>query len=68
MGVTKIMGLLLFLVGLFLIILSILALLNIAVDFGVGERLIVFVGGLILCVLGFIMARDRPGPEEEIEQ
>ncbi|MBI5879587.1 MAG: hypothetical protein HZB53_18205 [Chloroflexi bacterium] len=65
--ITKIMGLLLFLVGLFLIILSILALLSLGVDFGVGERLMIFIGGLILCVLGFIMARDRQPAEEELQ-
>lgn len=65
--ITKVMGLLLFLVGLFLIILSILSLLDLYPNLGVGERLMVFIGGLVLCVLGYIMARDRSTGEEELQ-
>ncbi len=58
--VTKFMGLLLFLVGFFLIILAMAALLDFIQPSGLFERLLMFVGGLILCVLGYIMARDQP--------
>lgn len=62
--ITKVMGLLLFLVGLFLLVLSVLALLEQVGPFGAGERLLMFFGGLILCVVGFIMARDRTASYE----
>lgn len=58
--VTKIMGLLLFLVGFFLIILATLALLGFVEPSGLGERLLMFIGGLVLCVVGYFMARDQP--------
>jgi hypothetical protein len=59
--ITKFMGLLLFLVGFFLIVLAMAALLNLIQPSGLFERLLMFIGGLVLCVLGYIMARD-PGP------
>ena len=63
--ITKVMGFALFLVGLFLLVLSVLALLEMVGPFNLGERLLMFFGGLILCVLGFIMARDRTSRFEE---
>jgi LysE type translocator. len=57
--VTKFMGLLLFLVGFFLIILAMAALLNLIQPSGLFERVLMFLGGLILCVLGYVMARDQ---------
>jgi threonine/homoserine/homoserine lactone efflux protein len=57
--ITKFMGLLLFLVGFALIILSLFALLGLIQPSGLFERLLMFVGGLILCVLGYVMARDQ---------
>ena len=63
--ITKVMGFALFLVGLFLLVLSILALLERVGPFSAGERLLMFFGGLILCVIGFIMARDRSSRFEE---
>jgi hypothetical protein len=59
--ITKFMGLLLFLVGFFLIILAMAALLDLIQPSGLFERLLMFIGGLVLCVIGYIMARD-PGP------
>ena len=59
----KFMGLLLFLVGFFLIILAMAALLDLIQPSGLFERLLMFIGGLILCVLGYFMARD-PVPGE----
>ncbi len=58
--VTKIMGLLLFLMGFFLIVLATLALLGFVEPSGLGERVLMYVAGLILCVVGYIMARDQP--------
>ena len=57
--VTKVMGLLLFVVGLFLIILATLALLSF-LPIGLFERFLVFGGGLLLCVVGYVMARNQP--------
>ena len=58
--VTKFMGLLLFLVGFFLIILAMAALLNLIQPSGLFERVLMFIGGLVLCVIGYVMARDQP--------
>lgn len=58
--VTKFMGLLLFLVGFFLIVLALAALLELIQPSGLFERILMFVGGLILCVIGYVMARDQP--------
>jgi len=60
--ITKFMGLLLFLVGFFLIILAMAALLDLIQPSGLFERLLMFIGGMVLCVLGYFMARDQaPG-------
>jgi hypothetical protein len=58
--ITKWMGLVLFLVGLALILLAIFALLGFIQPSGLFERLLMFIGGVILCVLGYFMARDQP--------
>jgi threonine/homoserine/homoserine lactone efflux protein len=58
--ITKFMGLLLFLVGFVLIILAMSALLGLIQPSGLFERLLMFIGGVVLCVLGYIMARDQP--------
>ncbi len=57
--ITKVMGTLLFLTGLFLIILATLALLGYIEPRGLFERFLMFGGGLILAVLGYFMARDQ---------
>ena len=62
--VTKFMGTALFLVGLLLIMLSIVALLGLIQPAGLGERLLLFVGGVLLCILGYYMARERPSAVE----
>jgi hypothetical protein len=54
------MGLVLFLAGFLLIALAMFALLGFVQPSGLFERLLMFIGGLILCVLGYIMARDQP--------
>jgi hypothetical protein len=58
--ITKFMGLVLFLAGFLLIALAMFALLGFIQPSGLFERLLMFIGGLILCVLGYIMARDQP--------
>ena len=59
---TKVMGFLLFIVGLLLIVLAIIALLGVIQPSGLGERLLMFLGGLILVIIGYYMARDVAGP------
>ena len=59
--ITKFMGLVLFIAGFLLIALAMFALLGLVQPSGLFERLLMFIGGLILCVLGYIMARDQPG-------
>ncbi len=58
--ITKFMGLLLFLVGFFLIVLATAALLGLIQPNDLFQRVLMFLGGLILCVVGFVMARDQP--------
>jgi hypothetical protein len=43
-----------------LIALAMFALLGFVQPSGLFERLLMFIGGLLLCVLGYIMARDQP--------
>lgn len=59
--VTKFMGLLLFLVGFILIVLAVLVLIGVLQVSGIDffQRILMFLGGLILCVLGYVMARDQ---------
>lgn len=57
--ITKFMGLLLFLVGFFLIVLAMAALLDLIQPSGLFERILMFIGGLVLCILGYFMARDQ---------
>lgn len=62
--VTKFMGTALFLVGLILIVISILALLGLIQPQGLGERFLLFAGGVLLCLLGYYMARERAASTE----
>ena len=59
--ITKFMGLLLFLVGFILIVLAVLVLIDILQVPGIDffQRILMFLGGLILCVIGYVMARDQ---------
>lgn len=59
--ITKLMGALLFLLGLVMIIIATLAILGISPPSGALERLGVFGGGLLLCVMGYLMAREKLG-------
>jgi len=63
--ITKAMGLLLFLVGFVLIILAVLVLIDLLKVPGIDffQRILMFLGGLILCVIGYVMARDQPAAE-----
>ncbi len=58
----KIMGLLLFTVGLVVIVLATFVIFNLLNMLGPIERWVVFASGIVLCVIGFMMART----EEEI--
>ncbi len=58
--VTNLMGTLLFVVGFFLITLATLSVLEMIQQRGAFERILLYVGGLILCVIGYVMARDKP--------
>ena len=58
--VTKLMGTLLFVVGFFLISLATLSVLEVIALGGAFERIILYIGGLILCIIGYVMARDKP--------
>ncbi len=57
---TKIMGALLFFTGLGGIVLGTLGVLEYLPQLGPFERLGLYVGGTILCVLGYVMARNKP--------
>ena len=56
---TKLMGTLLFVIGFFLITLATLSILEVIPQRGAFERILLYLGGLILCVLGYVMARDK---------
>lgn len=62
MGVTLLMGLLVFFVGLIMAILALLALLKLppVATLGGGEQVVLFLGGFVFIVLGYIMARNLP--------
>ena len=59
--ITKLMGGLLFLAGLLMLVIAMLAMLNLTPPPGLLERLLVFGGGLLLCVMGYLMAREKLG-------
>lgn len=58
---TTIMGAGVFSIGFFMLILGLLDLLGLGgLSFGLGERVLLYIGGLFLCILGYIMARRLP--------
>lgn len=58
---TTLMGAGVFSVGFFMLILGLMDLLGLGgLQFGLGERILLYIGGLFLCVLGYIMARRLP--------
>ena len=65
MKITTFMGILLFLIGVGGILLGTAGMLGYLLMLHLGEQLFLMIGGSILCVLAYMMARDRP-PVEEI--
>jgi hypothetical protein len=58
---TTLMGAGVFSIGFFMLILGLMDLLGLGgLNFGLGERILLYIGGLFLCVLGYIMARRLP--------
>ena len=58
---TTLMGAGVFSIGFFMLILGLLDLLGFGgLALATGERILLYVGGLFLCVLGYIMARRLP--------
>lgn len=58
---TTIMGAAVFSVGFFMLLLGLMDLLGLGgLSYGAGERILLYVGGLFLCILGYIMARRLP--------
>ena len=58
---TTLMGAGVFSIGFFMLILGLMDLLGLGgLHFGLGERILLYVGGLFLCILGYIMARRLP--------
>ncbi len=58
---TTLMGAGVFSIGFFMLILGLMDLLRLGgLNFGFGDRILLYVGGLFLCVLGYIMARRLP--------
>lgn len=70
MGITIVMGVLVFLVGLAMDIITLLAVLELPPlgKIGAGERFLLFAGGLILIALGYAMARNLPQPAVTYEE
>jgi hypothetical protein len=59
--IAKLMGVAVFCVGLFMLILGLADLLGLGgLHYGFGERVLIYGGGLILCVIGYFMARRLP--------
>ncbi len=70
---TKLMGASVFAVGFIMLLLGLLDLLGVAgFNYDLGRRLLIYVGGVVLCLIGYFMARRLPaaeeGPPEEIVQ
>ncbi len=58
---TTLMGAGVFSVGFFMLILGLMDLLGLGgLSFGTGDRILLYIGGLFLCVLGYVMACRLP--------
>jgi hypothetical protein len=58
---TTLMGAGVFSIGFFMLILGLMDLLQLGgLRYGLGERLLLYIGGIFLCVLGYVMARRLP--------
>jgi hypothetical protein len=72
--IAKLMGAAVFSVGFFMLVLGLADLLGLGgFNYGFGERVLIYGGGIILCVIGYFMARRLPfvpvPPEpDELEQ
>lgn len=59
--IAKLMGVAVFSVGFFMLVLGLADLLGLGgLRYGFGERVLIYGGGLILCVIGYFMARRLP--------
>ena len=65
MKITTLMGILLFFTGLGGILIGTSGMLGMISQLSLGEQLLLMIGGSILCVLGYVMA--RPQPQEPAE-
>jgi hypothetical protein len=55
------MGAGVFSIGFFMLILGLMDLLGLGgLSFGTGDRVLLYIGGLFLCILGYVMARRLP--------
>ncbi len=72
--IAKLMGAAVFSVGFFMLLLGLADLLGLGGrNYGFGERVLIYGGGIILCVLGYFMARrlpfvPLPPEQDELEQ
>lgn len=59
---TTLMGAGVFSIGFFMLILGLMDLLHLldALNLNLGDRVLLYIGGLFLCILGYIMARRLP--------
>jgi hypothetical protein len=65
---TTLMGAGIFSIGFFMLLLGLLDLLGLGgVNFGLGERVLLYLGGLFLCILGYVMARRLPRASVVVE-
>jgi hypothetical protein len=72
--IAKFMGVAVFSVGFFMLLLGLADLLGLGgLHYGFGERLLIYVGGILLCLIGYFMARRLPRvpvlsePDEMVE-
>ncbi len=60
-AIAKLMGAAVFSVGFFMLILGLGDLLGlIGLRYGFGERVLIYAGGILLCLIGYLMARRLP--------
>ncbi len=57
----KLMGAAVFSVGFFMLLLGLADLLGLGgLEYDFGKRVLIYIGGVLLCILGYIMARRLP--------
>ncbi len=58
---TKLMGAAVFSVGFFMLLIGLADLLGIGgLQYDFGKRVIIYLGGILLCIIGYVMARRLP--------